>query len=93
MIVTIHKIYIPKKPHNYPDKMRKKYVALYIQGRKIPCGAMRESHAEEVVRDLKAELGGSYELKPITRKEYVQINRDISEGHEGLENLISRYEK
>ena len=73
--------------------MRKKYVALYVNGRTIPSGAIRQDIADEVVKDLKTELGGSYELKPITKKEYRQINRDISEGHEGLENLIRRYGK
>jgi len=73
--------------------MAKKYSALYIQGRKIPVGAMRTNIAEEVVKDLRSELGGSYELHPISKAEYRQINRDIAEGYEGLENLVRRYGK
>ena len=69
-------------------KIDAKYLALYQEGNCQPCGAIRESMAKQVVKDLKTGTDKNYWVKPITPEQAKQITEDIA--REGIEKLLSR---
>lgn len=68
------------------------YVAIYMEGRRQPCGAIRASMAEGVIQELNRSYGGRiFSYQPLTRKQAEKIKKAIiGPMPEGLERKVTQ---